>query len=94
MDRNVKEVQNIGLEILKEFIRICDIHNLRYFLGYGSAIGTVRHQGFIPWDDDIDVFMPREDYELFCEICKKELDSKFFLQNYKTEPACSLIWGK
>ena len=48
MDRNVKEVQNIGLEILKEFIRICDIHNLRYFLGYGSAIGTVRHQGFIP----------------------------------------------
>ena len=94
MDQNVKEVQNIGLEILKEFIRICDIHNLRYFLGYGSAIGTVRHQGFIPWDDDIDVFMPREDYELFCEICKKELDSKFFLQNYKTEPACSLIWGK
>ena len=57
----MNDVQKKQLEILKEFIRVCDKHNLRYFMVGGSALGAARHKGFIPWDDDIDVGMPRED---------------------------------
>ena len=52
--------------------RICRLHNLNYSLAYGTLIGAIRHNGIIPWDDDIDVQMPREDYEKFIEIYKKE----------------------
>lgn len=57
-----KEVQNIALQILKKVADICDCQNLRYVLAWGTLIGAVRHKGFIPWDDDIDIMMPRGDY--------------------------------
>ena len=56
------EIKQIQIEILKEFSNYCDQNNLVYFLGYGTLLGAVRHKGFIPWDDDIDVVMPRSDY--------------------------------
>ena len=71
------------IEILEEFERICEKHNLEYFAIYGTAIGAVRHQGFIPWDDDIDVGMLREDYEKFLEIAKKELGEKYQIMTDK-----------
>ena len=61
----MNELQNKILEILKVFIKVCDKHNLKYYLKGGSVLGAIRHKGFIPWDDDIDVGMPRKDYDKF-----------------------------
>lgn len=60
-----KEYDSRLIEVLKAFVDICDTHGLKYVLGYGSVLGVVRHNGIIPWDDDIDVCMPRTDYEEF-----------------------------
>ena len=60
--------REILLRTMKDFMAFCDIAGLKWYLAYGSAIGAVRHNGFIPWDDDIDVYMPREDYERFLSM--------------------------
>ena len=79
-------------EMLKVFVDICDKYNLNYILVGGTCLGAIRHKGFIPWDDDIDVGMLREDYEEFLRVAPKELDKeKYFLQNYKTEP--NFVYG-
>lgn len=88
------ELQMIEREILKEFINACDKLNLRYYLVCGSALGAVKYKGFIPWDDDIDVALPREDYEIFCEKAQSLLPSHLFLQNHKTDPYYPLIFSK
>lgn len=67
----LREEQLIELEILKEFAAFCDLHGLRYYLDSGTLIGAVRHQGFIPWDDDIDVCFMRKDYDRFVELMAK-----------------------
>lgn len=67
----LKRLHEVQVEILKDFETICKKHHLEYFALYGTAIGAVRHQGFIPWDDDIDVGMLREDYEKFLTIARK-----------------------
>lgn len=82
---NIRDLQLAELEILKEFIRVCKELNLKYFLDSGTLLGCVRHGGFIPWDDDIDVSMPREDYEILLEKGQDILNKKYFLQTYKTE---------
>lgn len=64
-------------DILKYYIRLCEKYHLRYFIAYGSAIGAARHHGIIPWDDDIDVVMPRPDFEKLLEICKHEDMGKY-----------------
>lgn len=74
----VRDVQLKSLEILAYFQEICTAHNLRYWCGGGTLIGALRHQGFIPWDDDIDVFMPRPDYERLYQIWNKVADTKRF----------------
>ena len=89
-----KELQKVEMEMLSVFIEICRKHHLKYFLIGGSCLGAIRHQGFIPWDDDIDLGMPRKDYEKFCEIAPKELGSSYFFQNFDTEPNCGLVFGK
>lgn len=72
-----RKIREVGKKTLAEFIRICDKHNLKYYVGFGTAIGAVRHQGFIPWDDDLDVFMLRKEYDRFVEIAKTEMDSNY-----------------
>lgn len=65
-EMSLQDVQSVSLAILKNFHAFCISHNIKYSLGYGSLIGAIRHKGFIPWDDDIDVVMMREDFERFC----------------------------
>ncbi|MEG0570778.1 MAG: LicD family protein [Oscillospiraceae bacterium] len=74
------------LRILKKVHEICTANNLTYFLSDGTLLGAVRHGGFIPWDDDLDIVMPREDYRRFTLIAQKELGDDFFLQTTKTDP--------
>ena len=86
--------KKIQLEMLMEFVKICDRHNLQYFMLGGSCLGAVRHKGFIPWDDDIDVGMPREDYEKFIEIATKEVPEHMFVQTHESDPEYLLDFAK
>ena len=84
-DLGLRDAQMLMVEILKEVHAICEKHGLKYFLDAGTLLGAVRHKGFIPWDDDMDIGMLREDYEKFLEIAKKELPDYLFLQTFETD---------
>lgn len=91
----LRRMQLIELDILSEFDRICTKHNIKYIIDSGTLLGAVRHKGFIPWDDDIDVSMLRSEYEKFCKICESEIDStKYFFQNHDTDPEYRWTYGK
>lgn len=81
----IKKIQQIELEIFEEIIRICAKYNIEYFIIGGTVLGAIRHEGFIPWDDDIDVGMTRNNYNRFLEIAQSELKSEYFLQNFMTD---------
>ena len=72
-----RQIREVSLDVLKEFTRICEKHQLTYFAIAGTAIGAVRHKGFIPWDDDIDMGMLRADYDKFMAIAPQEMASKY-----------------
>lgn len=76
----VEECKQIELRILAKFAEYCDLHNLKYYLAYGTLLGAIRHQGFIPWDDDIDVCMPREDYEYLLNNFNADLEKGEFYE--------------
>lgn len=76
-EETLQHIKDVELLILKDFIKICDENNLDYYLFFGTEIGAVRHQGFIPWDDDIDVIMFRDDYEKFLMIMEEKNSEKY-----------------
>lgn len=78
----MNEIQSMELEMIKEVDRIAKQFSLRYYLAYGSVIGAVRHNGFIPWDSDIDILVFIDHYQVFCETIKSNIDSKYVLNNY------------
>ena len=90
----LRRLQLAELEILVEFDRVCRKNNISYCLGCGTLLGAIRHHGFIPWDDDIDVWILRSEYDRFCKIAKTELNNKFFFQNWHTDPFFNSAYGK
>ena len=93
-DKTVAAAQKVMLEILLEIHRICMENHITYWLEAGTLLGAIRHKGFIPWDDDCDVSMPRQDYEKFLKIAQSKLPENMFLQTKETDPAYPLPWAK
>jgi len=90
----LRQAQNRLLEILLEIDRICRKHNIPYFINGGNALGAVRHGGFIPWDDDIDINLKREDYLKLIKIIEKELPNRFVLQNRQNEKYLQMAYSR
>ena len=95
MDAEIKnKLWQSEIKILDEIDRICKKHNINYFLMWGTLIGAVRHKGFIPWDDDIDIGMARDDYKKFLKVAKKELCEEYFLHTGLTDKNYELYFAK
>lgn len=86
-DELLARIHKVSLYILLAFDKVCRENDLTYFLDSGTALGAVRHGGFIPWDDDVDVGMPRKDYERFLQIGQTALSDEFFIQTRETDSA-------
>lgn len=82
------------LAILKAFIEICERMDLRYYVIGGTLLGAVRHEGYIPWDDDIDLAMPRAEYDRFVEEGVSLLPERYFFQTFRTDPSFSASFAK
>lgn len=82
------------LGILAEIDRLCKANDIKYYAYAGTLLGAVRHKGLIPWDDDIDIVMPREDYEKFAKVCETQLSDSFELQTIYTDPLTNNPWMK
>jgi lipopolysaccharide cholinephosphotransferase len=89
IDINNNKLKNVLIELLDEIDKICNKNNLTYFLYAGSLLGAVRHKGFIPWDDDIDIAMPRKDYDLFLDLFEKQENTNYYVLSYKSNNKAS-----
>ncbi|MGI6154260.1 MAG: glycosyltransferase [Christensenellaceae bacterium] len=92
--RKLRQLQVHEVEILQEMVRICDKHSLKYYLYGGTLLGAVRHKGFIPWDDDMDIVMPRRDFNRFAKVCKTDLAPGYFYQTSFTDKEYPKIGAK
>lgn len=85
---NIKEIQQYGSEMLRDIADICERNNIRWFMAYGSVLGAIRHSGPIPWDYDIDIYVPESDLKTFLHVLERELSSKYWIdyRNDSTSP--------
>ena len=90
----LQKMKALELDMLASFVEVCEKLALRYYLVGGTLLGAVRHQGFIPWDDDIDVAMPRQDYEIFLREGQRYLPEHYFIQCLATDPAYAMNFAK
>lgn len=88
----IREIQLFELQMLKDIAKVCDENRITYLLSSGTLLGAARNGGFIPWDDDIDLYMPLKDYKRFLKIGQKCLGDKYFVQNYKTDKNYGEMW--
>ncbi len=91
---NLREIQLCEFDVLKEIKRICDKYNIEYFLAYGTMLGAVRHKGFIPWDDDIDINMTMKEFRKFKKAFKKEKSEDFFLEQSGSIYSSTFLYHK
>ena len=91
---NLKKLQSELILMLNEIDAVCTKNNITYFLVGGTLLGAKRHQGFIPWDDDLDIAMLREDYQKFEQICKTELNNNLYFKNFHLDTNYFLPFGK
>lgn len=94
MNDYIDEIHKVQLDLLEKFDAVCKELHLKYTLSSGSLLGAVRHEGFIPWDDDIDVAMVREDYEILVGKANSVLPHGYFFQHYLTEKNCPNVFAK
>ncbi len=90
----VKQAWAAELEVLMEIDRVCKKHNIQYFADWGTLLGTVRHGGFIPWDDDLDIVMKREDYQKFINVARYDMEEGFDVHTFRNHEDCWLFMGK
>lgn len=90
----LREFQLFQMNILNEIDRVCKKNGLTWYAGWGTLLGAARHQGFIPWDDDIDIIMPHKDYLAFRDACARDLDERFYLQVHSVNPANDIVWQR
>jgi len=94
MKLTISELQNIETEIVKELAEICKRNNIDYFLHCGSALGAIRHKGPIPWDTDVDVIVPYNQYEAVISALRKELSDKFYVDYYDENKDYPLLFAR
>lgn len=82
--QEIRTIQDILLDMLRDFDYVCKKYDLSYFLCGGTAIGAVRHQGYIPWDEDVDIGMPRSDYDRFERLMLREFEEKYWIQSIQS----------
>lgn len=92
MGNSLRDLQLAETKMLKDITEFCDANDIVYFLYGGSLIGALRHKGFIPWDDDIDICMDIKNYRKFLKLASTGLADKYFLQNYETDPKAFYPW--
>jgi len=90
----LKHLQQVQMNMFKYFLEVCEENDLTYFMYAGSLLGTVRHHGFIPWDDDIDVIMFREDFEKLNKVFEKKIDDNYKFFNVLNEETYHYTWGR